>query len=418
MAPSPGAMHLLSVGTLERVGIWSILPGYAATIGLAVLCACSLRSRPAAAFFGVFLLATLLPVCNLIPLPSLVVAPYRVGLCGPAAAALLASVFAHGYRSAALKLRVSRLAAGGRHSAEYRSDRSDRSDPTDHANPLPALRGACNAGVLARLRLAAGAAVLLWFGVLTVWGSAQWQSERTIFSTIVRYYPDSIVGRFNLTSAMLRLHESRPALVELDSLLTRIFRSRAWTQKDTALAALRNDRGILVRILENQGNAIQPEGWLASLYGQRGFALLDSQQRDEARNSFSIGVAIDRRNDDANLGMAQMAYDAGDMRASEGYLYVALAARPERAELHMLLAHTLAALGRSRQAENELATWSSLQPWSGQAFVELAEAKSRRGDYAGARASLEYALAHSICNPAEVRARLNDLRDRTAQFIN
>jgi len=401
-APSPSSLHLLSVGTLERAGFWSVLPGLAAMIALTLLAARSLGARPAITWFCAFLMLAVLPVCNVLPLPSLVVAPYRVGLGGPAAAALLAYLFTSGYR--ATVARIARETSCGESLEAQESDGSYRSYKTDSN--------------FARLRLAAGCLALIWFGALTTWGAGQWQDERSIFSTIVRYDPDSIVGRFNLTTALLKLHKSGPALVELDGLMTRLFHSRAWTEKATALAVLRDDRQILVRIRENQGNAIRPEGWLAALYGQMGFAKMDGLDRTGARNCFEIGLAIDRTNEDVNLGLAQLAYDAGKMHAAEGYLYVALAARPQRAELHMLLGHTLASMGRWRQAQSELETWASLQPWSGQAHIEVAQARSRRGDYAGAQASLEYALAHAICDPAEVRARLKDLRGRAASFLN
>jgi hypothetical protein len=401
-APAPSSLHLLSVGTLERAGIWSILPGFAALMAVAVLAVRSMDRRPAISWFCGFLLLAVLPVCNILPLPSLVVAPYRVGLAGPAAAALLAYLFTSGYRAAVTMAAPANSPAGA-----HEADRSDTSNRTYKTNKH-----------LAQLKLATGCLALIWFGALTTWGAAQWQDERSIFSTIVRYDPDSIVGRFNLTTALLKLHKSGPALIELDSLMTRLFHSRAWTQKETALAALQNDKSVLVRIRENQGNAIRPEGWLAALYGQMGFALLDSLDRSGARRSFEIGLAIDRANEDVNLGMAQLAYDAGDLPAAEGYLYVALAARPQRAELHMLLGHALAGMGRWRQAQSELETWASLQPWSGQAHMEVAQARSRRGDYAGAQASLEFALAHSICDPVEVRARLKDLHGRAATFLN
>jgi tetratricopeptide (TPR) repeat protein len=226
------------------------------------------------------------------------------------------------------------------------------------------------------------------------------------------------VARFNLTTALLKLHYTKPALSELHELMNRLFGSHDWADRETALSALRAHPHILVRIRENQGNAILPQSWLAALYAQQGFAQLNLHDRTAAQRSFEIGLAIDRANDDVNLGLAQIAYDRSDYRRAIGYLHLVIAARPRRAEAHMLLGHALAAKGDWRSARPELETWASLQPWSGQAQIEVAQARSRLGDYAGAQMSLEYALAHSICDVAEVKARLNDLHGRAARFLN
>ena len=401
-APTPGGLHLLSVGTLERWGLWSILPGYAVLGAMVLFCIRGFRGHPGAAWFCAFVVLGMLPVSNLIPLPSLVVAPYRVGMCGPGVAALLAYLFVHGYRRAvsAASLRSIESAAVG-------------------TPPLPGRPKSRRSSVaLARTGMAAGGLLLLWCAGLTWWGAGRWQDERMIFATIVRYDPDSIVARFNLTTALLKLHRSGPALVELDQLMTRLFRSREWLDQKMALAALERDPRILVRIRENQGNTIRPELWLAALYGQRGFALLDARDREGARRSFAVGLAIERSNDDVNLGIAQMEYDAGRYRKAAGYLRVVVAGHPRRAEAHMLLGHTLAAMGRWRAARAELETWASLQPWCGQAQVEVAQANCRLGDYAGAQARLQYALSNSICDVEEVRARLRDLHGRASRFLN
>ena len=92
--------------------------------------------------------------------------------------------------------------------------------------------------------------------------------------------------------------------------------------------------------------------------------------------------------------------------------------RPRRAEAHMLLGHTLAAMGNWHAAREELETWASLQPWSGQAQVEVAQANCRLGDFLGAQERLNFALKNTICDAAEVRARLADLHGRAGEFLN
>jgi len=401
--PTPAGLHLLSVGTLERWGLASVLPGYILLAAMILFCARGYRKHPAAAWFCAFVILGMLPVSNLVPLPSLVVAPYRVGVCGPAAAALLAYAFLYGYRRA----------------KNYSGKQVEQG-----ASGEPVEQVSCGAKpgrhslAIGRLSLAAGGLLFAWCSCLTWWGAGRWQDERMIFSTIVRYDPDSIVARFNLTTSLLNLHLSKPALLQLDQLMTGMFHSRDWQDQKSALAALKHDPRILTRIRENQGNAIRPEQWLAALYSQRGFALLDVRDRKGARRSFDAGYAIDRSDDDVNLGLAQMAYDESKLRKAVGYLRVVLANRPKRAEAHMLLGHTYAAMGSWRDARMELETWASLEPWSGQAQIEVAQAECRLGDYTGAQSRLQFALANSICDVEEVRARLKDLHGRAAQFLN
>lgn len=397
-APTPASLHLLSVGTLERWGIWSVLLGYAALVSMILFSVRNIRRHPGAAWFCAFVVLGMLPVSNLVPLPSLVVAPYRVGVCGPGAAALFACALAALYRWAArTNPRLSSLTA------------------QDKAEPF-SVRRAAQQNLGSSHCLAAGALMLLWYGGLTYWGAGCWQDEISVFTKIVQYDPDSIVARFNLTSALLKQRRSGPALVELDRLMTRLFDSRDWLDQKSAVDAIERDPRILTRIRENQGNAIRPESWLAALYGQRGFALLEARDREGARRSFNIGLAVDRTNDDVNLGIAQMKYEAREYRRAIGCLRIVLATRPKRAEARMLLGHTLAAMGRWQEARSELQAWAALEPWSGQAHMEVAQAQCRLGNYDGAQASLQYALSSSICNVEEVRARLRDLHGRAAQI--
>ena len=75
LMPTERWMHQLSVGTLEHYGVWPILSGYLILFTAVVLMLRSMRRSPACAWFLAFVLTTLLPVCNLLPLPSLVIAP-------------------------------------------------------------------------------------------------------------------------------------------------------------------------------------------------------------------------------------------------------------------------------------------------------------------------------------------------------
>lgn len=407
--PTPAALHLLSAGPLERWGPWPVAAGYALLAGLLLACRRNLASCPSVSWYCGFLLAGALPVCNIIPLPSLALAPYRVGICGPAAAGLLGCLVATIWSRTVAALRP----AGKPGVASDTTPLRQEQDATiRHAHTRQPVAWASG------LQTLICASALIWCGGLTWWGAGRWQDESTVFSTFVRYDPDSIVARFNLSTALLKQHRTSQALSELDGLMTRIFRSPSWRDRQSALALLYKDPKIFTRIRENQGNAIQPEDWLAALYAQRGFALLAMDEPGAALRMFDIGRAIERTNDDVNLGLAQIAFDARDFRTAVGCLRVVLAIRPQHVEAHMLLGHTYVAMGRWRHARAELEAWASLTPWNGQAQIEVAQARLKLGDYDGARATLQYALRNSICNAEDVRARIRDIHGHAARFLN
>jgi len=401
LTPTPQSMHMLSVGSLDRYGIWSVLSGYlllAVVLGVGVRW---LRVNPRCAWFLAYILVTLLPVCNLIPLPSLVVAPYRVGTTGLGVAALL------GVFVGSLFHRLS---------ARYRRAQAPLEEAAS-ASAAPAPKSLLRSPAFALAQLAVCGAFLLWYGALTVWGTRQWQDEHTIYSTIARSDPESIIARYNLAATLLGEGQNVRAVHELENLLGLLFGSQDWRQRDTTLLALQRHPGILTRVRENQGNALEPKTWLAELYAQLGFARLNCRDKEGGQSALAIGYGIDRTSDSVNVGLAEMAYDRKDYVGALKHLRIAAATAKERPELHMLLGRTLAAEGRWREAREELKVWAQMTPWSGQAYIEEAQANSHLGDYSEAKANLEYALHHSVCDAEEVRARLADLHGRAAQSL-
>ena len=398
LAPSAKWMHMLSIGELEKFGMASVLGGYSALLSLvAFLAYCCKKAKQSAWFVGYILLSAL-PILNLLPIPSIIVAPYRVGVTGLAVAILMG-------------LGLARLASPilGKlfRPARVGDDVEAASAPVKPVvfNPLRV------AGIFA------GASLIVWMTFLTYNGAAVWQNESTVFAEFSRYDPDSAIARINYSSALIASNQPAKAADQIEKLLTLIFRSEKWRTKEEAVAALAADPSISERIREAEGNSIKPEMWLGNIFAQLGFTRLNKFGRDAAKSAFDTGYAIQRDNHNLNIGEAQIAFDDKDYPKAISYLRIAVATRSTHIEMYILLSRTYMRMGKWREAQMALANWTELQSWNGKAYVLMAAVQSRQGKYTEAKSSLEYALAHSICDKKDVKTRLADIKGTAAEIL-
>jgi protein O-mannosyl-transferase len=360
LAPSAKWIHTFCLGNLEQGGWWPVAAGYAVLAGTLTLL---LRWRFSPQMWFLALCASvLLPVSNFVPMPSLLVAPYRAGIAGVGAAALLAWMVCAG---------LDRLRAG-----------------TAQAQSAPGRVGY-------RLAQAAGCALVLWSAGVTAWGTRQWKDEETVFRTIVTQDPHSIIARVNLATALLQAHRHDEAITHLEAMLTELFGSDAWRRSDTAKRAWKADRRIVARVRQNQGNRVEPEQWVSVLYGQLGSALLDADEIGRAKEAFRVGIGMDLTNAVANSGLAHTYHLAGDYKTAIHYLKRAAAADPRAADPHAELGQIYAELGRWADARTQFAACIKAKPWVGQAYLDMAKAQTKLGDRAGAAATLRAALANA-----------------------
>ncbi len=365
LTPTRGLMHLLCLGTFEEAGAWPVALGFGIMAAALFLWFRWIRTQPACAWLLTLILLTILPVSNFIPMPSLLVAPYRAGTTGLGVAALLGWLLGRNW---------------GREALDWRADKVENdSRPFRPARVFPAL---------------AGLVMIAWTSTLTAWGAGRWSNEQAIFSTIVRYDPYSIIARINLTAALLQKHDSRLAITHLEYTMGRLFGSDAWRSGPRAVAALQSDGRIMARIRENQGNRVDPKEWLATLFAQLGFARLDTQDLEEGLQAFKAGEAL-YASAQINLGLGECESLSGDIRMAEIHLRRAYALQPEETEIQIKLGKTLSARGKWNEARALFAKSIRLQPWAGQAYIELANAQRHLGDRAGASATLQEALRRS-----------------------
>ncbi len=393
VTPTPASMHTLTLNRFEQVGVWPLATGFG-LVALIVYAAWRWRKTERPAFWMLSLVVlTLLPVSNLIPLPSLLVAPYRAGVTGLASCVLIAWLLVG-------RLRQAQLPTGRGGDLGERAKSADmpglrQAQPPGLAGIL-GLRQAQPPGIsFGRVRVVLAGGLVLWCAGLTVWGCQQWSSAETIFRTVVRYDPASIVGRYNLTTALLETKDPKKrleAINHLQTALALLYGDDSWRNADSAVKAFRSNPAIRDRVRTNQGNRVEPEEWLSELFSQLGFAKLDSDQLAEAHAAFGIGEALNASNANAHSGLGSCFYLEGDKDEARRHLEKAVAIKPLMAEAHSLLGEIYTEQGNWNRAARAFANCTELQPYLGRHYVMLAGALLELRDWSGAEAAAQEAL--------------------------
>ncbi len=392
LAPSPTNMHMFCLGNLQHAGWWPIAAGYAILIAAIAFIGWAARRHPEAAWLAIFAILMLAPVSNFIPLPSLLVAPYRAGTAGLAVAALLAWALIGRPR-----------ATGGRRQDSALSTLDSRLS-TPESPPHPVTPSSPHP----LIRRAPATAIALWWSALTLWGAAQWRDERTLFTTVVHHDPHSVICRMYLASTLLSARDGRGAEGQLVAALDELYGSARWHDSGTAIVAVRTDSGVRLRTVENQGSRIRPEEMVSSLFVLLGVARRQLADRG-AWESFAIAATLDQNNGDAWVALAECAEDKGRLAEAERYYGRALALAPDRSDLHGSLGKVLAAEGHWKDARDQFALFVRSQSWLGLGYKDLANAQAHLGDFPAAIATVEGYL-HDHPDRTDFRQMLAELR--------
>jgi tetratricopeptide (TPR) repeat protein len=306
-APSPQWMHTLSLGALERAGFLAAAFGYAIFTTTALLLLRWPKAAPGLVWFMALIVLSLLPVSNLIPMPFLLVAPYRAAVAAIGMAVLAAQGI---------------VAIHARLSSHFRF-----------------------------LGQMLAAFIVVWWGGLTVWGVHQWRSEVRLFRAFVRYDPDGLVARYLLADRLLKINRPQETRDLLESCLERMFQSSAWRSEESAWQTLRIDRNTQVRVIQNQGSRRPPGEFLAKLYAQLGYARLYSGDIPGGRVALQIGERMNPNDPEVNLWLGHYAYNDGDYREAVRRFRLAMKSDPTRKESYLPLIYTLQQLGEREEAE-------------------------------------------------------------------
>lgn len=363
LTPSMRWMHTLSLGSFVKIGGWSVLGGAAIALGCVWMLTRWRRTVPIAAWWLAFSILNLALVSNLYPVPSMLVAPYRAAVSGLGVAALGGLIFGGWLHQLATRL-AARLPMTW---------------------PSPMISPNVLAGALA-------VAPVLWCGWLTNRGAACWIDEITIAHRFVQSDPDSISARFNYTSALLTAKRRPEAIRELGLLLDRLYGSAEWRYGGGFRSDLWRKPTVQARIHEVQGTIKSPDSWLADLFAQYGFALLEEKNHDGAALAFQSGVALYPRSTEANLGMAACLSHSGRFPEAIRRLRLVRSLDPQSVEASIRLGAAYAALGKWADARREYQFCVRRQPWAGQAYIELANAEMNLGRTRAAITVLEQGL--------------------------
>lgn len=360
LLPSGRWMHTLSLGTLQAVG-WP-----SAFAGLVLLCAYIAglvrlaKLDPRLGWIGAFVALSLLPVANLVPLPSLLVAPYRAGVAGVGVAVLL------GW--AGLKM--------ARHS----------------------------------WTAAIGIAFVAWCAWLTVWGAAQWKDPITLFSMITREDPYSIVARRNMSSYLLRVGRPQQSILQMKNMLGMLYGSNSWQDPQSAYAAFVTDKNLQRKVQENQGNDVRPEQWVSELFSQLGYAEGRTHQFVASKKAFETAVKIDPSNARPRIGLAQFALYEKKRDVALRNLTIAAAEQPGDAQIRNMIANIYLLDGRLNLAEEQLQVSIKLQPWFGPTYQDLADVQVKRGEVRQAIATLQSALNCTVLDANAINNQIAELQ--------
>lgn len=350
--PNPSSMHTFSLESLRTpfvVGIGAILT---LLIPYAVYRLWKQDAR--LGWLAIGALLVYLPVSNLIPIPSLVAAPYRVALCGPAVAIFLAVL--------ASRIQKHQLTSA--------------------------------------LAMASGLAGF----ILVPWGAAQHANDVTLFGTCANYDSKSFYMRSNYIKALQDAGKVNEALRQSDLLLTQVYGNESWRDQRQALTAFRTDSGVNRRILNNHGARAEAPPILSLYFVMRGQLQMKLGQDAEAVRSLETATQIDRKDDSAYFGLGEMVLESQPNRGVK-CLRLAMGLNPENPGPVYALGRYYAHKGQYESAYKTLVRIEKMTVDTGMPLLELADVEIKTGRYTAARHTLELASKKIVD-----RGRLRELQ--------
>ena len=338
LVPTPSLMHTLSLGALERAGLWPIALGYSALAACAIQLWRWRRSDPAAAWMLALVVLSLLPVSGFVPLPFLLVAPYRAAIAGIGLAALVG-------RWLDMRLPIASLSIPSKWK-------------TSAASYLLAV-------------------MLIWHGGLTVWGALQWRDEVNMFRRMTSVDPDGIVTHYILAYMVGARSDYPEAARQLEATLQNLFGSEAWKRPETAARAIREDPRILERSRQNQGSTDDPHIWVATVYITLAQVYLNQGQTTSALSAYLAAEAVHPRDADTQAGIGFCEGLLGNVSEAVRRMRAALAIAPDLAYAHEWLSRYYTRAGNWDLAMPELQAWAKSAVASTEARMMLQDAETQ-----------------------------------------
>lgn len=332
--PTPGSMNTYTLAGSRASGTWPVWAGLGAMTAMVGLAVVSYRRRSIAAVSFLAIILFLLPISNVLAIPSLTVAPYRPAVAGPFVALLLAAAVA----------------------------------------------------VVPRARRTIGLVLACAYIVTCIgmsrWGSDQWRSEKSLFETMAQYDKGSTVSVVNF--AVSPEVSDAEAIKMIERALDWIYGTEQWKSTECAVEILDKDSSVTARANVDQSEVFDANAEIGKLFRTLGTRSLSSGEQaigekylrtatlidpnseinwamlarlnalnknfDEAQKCVEKSIAIKPDNAMAMVVSAMVLESKGDLAGAESALKRAMGAEPYNLEPYLLLVKLLSNGGRKDEA--------------------------------------------------------------------
>ena len=374
LAPASRWLHTLTLAQFDRTGWWPAVAGYALLGSLLMLLWRWRKTESVHALLLSYALLAYIPVSNLVPMPSLYAAPYRVGIIGPAIAGLMAAaIYWLWTLLPCTQLRFSRPAT-----------------------------------------VCAAAAFTLWCAYLTVADNATWMSQRTLFGVLHHDDPGNIPTTCQYSRELVAANRAPEAVAILTKMLDELFGNHGWTEPQSSAMQLRTNRNLQRRLRLQYGSSDPIARRLAGVLADLANARWAARDRHGATLALQGARDVDRANPYANLVAARIAFGDKDYRSARASMHISLSAQSERYESHAMMLEILVALKAWAQAEKECDACIEMEPWRPATYRQLAFVMVAQGDRDGAEQALLRSLTDAEGDHIEERRALSEIHNRIA----
>jgi tetratricopeptide (TPR) repeat protein len=375
LIPTPAGINIHSLGMFRYAGALSASAGLALFLAALLAAAAWLRRRRPAAWFLCLVLLPLLPVANVTPLSSFLVASYRAAACGVGIVALIAMALE------GLRLRE-RERTGER--------------PASGAGGYGAWPG-----------IVAAALLTCWWISVTVRSAAQWKSQASIAGAVASYDPAGVAAAEGYCLALWDEGRLPEAAAANEAALAGLFGRNEWQDGEAVSEALKRRPGPGMAIIQLEEEHLPPRTLVTLLYADLGGIYLEEKDRTRSFRNYRIALEIDPATAAARMGMGEYAGADADYAGAERWLRGEMAAGGSEPEACLLLGDLISKQGRRDEALSSYEEAIRLQPEVEDGYLSMAEAYLDLGRRSDAIRTLEDATR--LCrDPARALRKLKE----------
>lgn len=347
--PTTIALHSFTFSRFRGLNVPAAILGYLILAGWVALTVISWKTDRRVSWLAIIVGLIVLPVCNFIPVPSLLAGPYRVTSAQFAAGGLMAVAFVSLW------------------------------DRWKFWIPQIALLG-----TLCIL-------VLTW-SVLSFRENRVWSSDFNLFGTVAHDDPGCLVARVNYAGALLNKHQYAAEVTELSSALAYIFHPYPGEPIGQAVLRKIHNPRIIREIRRNYSHRGSVDYLVSELVLRIGDGYLMSNLPQYALSNFQYAARIDPKDPSAWVGIGRAQGELNLPLDAVTSLNRAYRLDPKNPETVMVLARACIRAGNLPEAIQMFQWATHLIPWVGTTWLDLAAARLSFGDAMGAKSAIDSAL--------------------------